>query len=127
MPEPTIAGTPADPTARYTKLELGTKTYNLCFDFDSIAKAEEMTGMELLFGVDWTKINAKRMLAMLLACALKAHPDVKPETFKRHITHRNLPKLQTALIDAWVNSTPEGEEENPAKPEPSPATTSAGA
>lgn len=119
----TVAGTPADPTVRYTPLELDGKTYHLCFDFDAVAKAEQMTGMELLFGVDWSKITAPRLRAMLTACALKAHPEITPAQLTRHIRHKNLLKIQTALVDAWVNSTPDQEDDsqNPQAPEPSPA------
>jgi hypothetical protein len=116
MSQETVAGTPADPTVRYVPLTLGGKTYQLIYDFDSIARAEEMTGMELLFGVNWTKIGAKRMRAMLVACMLKAHPDIKPSELTPHITHKNILKIQTALIDAWVASTPEQEEESEANP-----------
>lgn len=119
----TVAGTPADPTARFVPLKLGGTTYQLCFDFDAIARAEEMTGMNLLFGVDWSKVNVTRVRAMLLACMLKAKPDITADKLTRYINHRNMPKIQSALIDAWVNSTPEeDEEQNPPEPEPSPAT-----
>ena len=118
----TVAGTPADPTVRYVPLKLGGTTYQLCFDFDAIARAEEMTGMELLFGVNWSRINAKRMRAMLVACMLKAHPDITPEKLTRHITHKNLFAINEALVAAWVNSTPDADdEENPPEPEPAPA------
>jgi hypothetical protein len=118
----TVAGTPADPTVRYVPLELGGTTYQLCFDFDAIARAEEMTGMSLLFGVDWSRINIVRTRAMLLACMLKAQPEMTVDKLTKYITHRNMAKIQTALIDAWVNSTPEEDEnENPPEPEPSPA------
>jgi hypothetical protein len=122
VPTETVAGTPADPTVRYVPLELGGTTYQLCFDFDAIAKAEEMTGMSLLFGVDWSHVGVTRMRAMLVACMLKAHPDIKPERLTRFITHKNTAKIQAALIEAWVNSTPDADdEENPPAPEPSPA------
>lgn len=120
MNQETVAGTPADPTVRYTKLELDGETYHLCFDFDAVAKAEEMTGMGLLFGVDWSMITAPRMRAMLCACMLKAHPKTKPQDLTKYIVHKNLLKIQTALVDAWVNSTPD-EKESPLQPEPSPA------
>ena|SRR5690242_11632775 len=118
----TVAGTPADPTARFVPLKLGGTTYRLCFDFDAIAKAEEMTGMQLLFGVDWSRITIVRARAMLVACMLKAHPDITPEKLTKYMTHKNMPKIQNALIDAWVNSTPDADdEENPPQPDPAPA------
>jgi hypothetical protein len=121
----TVSGTPADPTARYTTLELAGKTFYLCYDFDAIAKAEQLTGMPLLFGVDWSHIDAKRMRAMLCAAMLKAQPDTKPEDLTRYFTHRNVLMIQNAIIEAWLSSTPEPEEDgsktDPQTPDPSPA------
>ena len=122
VPTETVAGTPADPTVRYVPLKLGGTTYQLCFDFEAIAKAEEMTGMNLLFGVNWSNIGVTRVRAMLTACMLKAHPDMRPEKLTRYIEHKNIGDIQAALIKAWVNSTPDADEdENPPEPEPSPA------
>lgn len=119
----TVAGTPADPTARFTTLEIGGKTFKLCYDFEAIAKAEELTGMALLFGVDWSHIDARRMRAMLCAAMLKAQPDTKPEQLTKFFTHQNVLKIQNAIIDAWLNSTPEAkdDDEDPQTPAPSPA------
>lgn len=89
-------------TPQYTTLELGGKTFQLLYDFDAVTKAEEMTGMELLFGVDWSRINAKRMRAMLCALLLTAHPETKPEDLTQYIVHKNLFKIQTAIVNAWV-------------------------
>ena len=118
----TVAGTAADPTVRYVPLKLGGTTYQLCFDFDAIAKAEAMTGMSLLFGVDWSKVGVVRLRAMLCACMLKAHPDMTPGRLTRYVNHKNMAAIQPALVDAWINSTPDADEdENPPEPEPSPA------
>ncbi len=118
MPEP-VAGTPADPTVRYTELKLNGKTYQLTYDFESIAQAEETTGIELLVGVDWRKINARRIRAMLYASMVKAQPDITLKEIGKLITVLNLPNIESALVDCWMNSTPEKEEEteNPPKPD----------
>lgn len=122
MPE-TVAGTPADPTVRYTELKLNGKTYQLTYDFEAIAAAEEATGLELLVGVDWRKINARRIRAMLYASMVKAQPDIALKEIGKMITVLNLPKIESALVDCWMNSTPEKEEEpeNPPKPEADPS------
>ena len=117
MNQEAIAGTPADPTVRYTPLALDGAKYHLCFDFHAIAKAEEMTGMELLFGVDFSKISALRLRAMLLACLLKAHPEMTLDQVTKYIVHRNIFTIQDAVSRAWVNSTPDHEEQNAAAPD----------
>ena len=118
MPSETVAGTTEDPTIQFTELTLGNKTYKLCYDFDAVAKAEALTGMALLAGVDWTNITLPRIRAMLYASALKADPKVTLGEFTKHITHRNILRIQIALADAWTESTPEKDEpENPPKPD----------
>lgn len=118
MPEKTVAGTPADPTARFTRLELNGKSYSLVYDFDSIATAEDLTGLELLVGVNWAKINARRLRGMLYASLLKAHPEITLKDVAKLITPGNLPKIEKALVECWIASTPEREEEsqNPQPP-----------
>jgi hypothetical protein len=101
---PTVAGTTADPTIKFTDLTLGKKTYKLCFDFDAVALAEEKTGMALLAGVDWRNIGVRRIAVMLYASALKAQPDVTMDEFRQYINHRNIGKIQMALADSWVEN-----------------------
>jgi hypothetical protein len=123
MESNTAAGTAADPTVRFTKIDLNGKTYQLVYDFDAIAQAEDLTGLPLLVGVNWHGINARRIRAMLFASLLKAHPEIKLKDVTKLITVSNLPKIETALVDAWWHSMPDQEEanENPQQPEPEPA------
>lgn len=120
MPEQnTVAGTPADPTLAFTDLKLGNKTYKLCFDFDAIAIAEEISGMPLMAGVNFSNVGVKRVRAMLYASALKAQPEVTLKEFTRYITPVNIKKIEKALLEAWVacvekEETEEGE--NPTEP-----------
>jgi hypothetical protein len=121
----TVAGTTADPTLHFTEVKLSGKTYKLIYDFDAVAKAEALTGLPLLVGVDWSKINAQRIRAMLYASVLVAHPEIKLSDITKLITVRNLPRIERALVDAWVSSTPDPDEEineNPPQPDPDPAT-----
>lgn len=114
MPNETVAGTTADPTIKFTPLKLGKKTYQLCYDFEAVAKAEALTGMELLIGVDWSHVSVMRARAMLYACALKAHPDIKVDEFSPYLRHRYIQQIQSALFEAWTESVPEDEgSENP--------------
>lgn len=105
-----------DPTLRSTKLELDGKTYLLVYDFDAIARAEEMTGLELLVGVDWQKINARRIRAMLYASMLRHQPKVTLDEVTDLIRVPNIPAIQDALVDTWFHSTTTPAA-NPQKPE----------
>lgn len=129
MPEETVAGTPADPTLEFTPLTLKvkreTKNYKLIYDFDSIAKAEEITDMPLLIGVNWRRIGVKQIQAMLYASMVKAQPDITMAEIKSLITVPNVPVIERALAQAWISSHAEEDEEakpeetpNPPQPEP---------
>ena len=107
----TDSNTPADPTIQFTGLKLGSKTYQLCFDFDAIARAEEITGMPLMAGVDFSAVGVKRLRAMLFASALKAQPEVTLQEFTRFINPVNVPKIERALVAAWIASVKEEEEQ----------------
>lgn len=125
MPEnETVARTAADPTVHFAELKLGRKTYQLAFDFDAIARAEKMTGMSLLAGVEWANVGVERVRAMLFASAQMAHPQVTLEEFTPFIRPRYIGRIEAALVKAWMasQSDPETEEENSEHPlEPAPA------
>jgi hypothetical protein len=110
MKSKTVAGTPADPTLDFVSLELvdGTK-FKLIYDFDALARAEEITGISLLFGVNWGAISAPQLRGILFASVLKAHPETKLEDLTKHINLRNHARLTIAIKDAWINSIPDAE------------------
>lgn len=125
MPETTVANTAADPTLQFTELKLGKKTYKLCFDFDAIARAEEMTGMPLMAGVDFSNVGIRRVRAMLYASALKAQPEATLDEFTRLITPASIKKIERALVEAWVASVEQEEaEEEASENPPAPAAAS---
>lgn len=111
MSEQTVAGTTADPTLEFTKLEINGKTYDLIYDFEAIAQAEEETGIPLLVGVNWRRIGVRQIRAMLYASMLKAHPAVTTKMITPWIVPKNIPLITTALADAWMSSTPEIKED----------------
>jgi hypothetical protein len=109
----TVAGGPADPTLQFTDLIVGGKTYKLIFDFDSIAFAEAQTGIPLLVGIDWSKITAVQMRAMLYASMLRGQPQMKDNPAKsleevaKLLRPKNMIAIESALVKAWGDSTPE--------------------
>lgn len=123
MTETTVAGTTADPNVEYVPLKLGKREYQLCYDFDAIARAEDITGMPLLLGVDWHNMKSRELRALLYAAALKAQPDAKLADFTPYIRPAHTGAIVAALIKVWVTSNAEKEEdaENPPTPAPAPA------
>jgi hypothetical protein len=118
MAKKTVAGTPADPTIDFATLELvdGTKL-KLAFDFDSIARVEEETGLSLMVGITWTQLTVRQLRALLYASALIAQPDATLASMTKHINVRNQQRICEALVNAWLKSTPEpGEDADPPQP-----------
>ena len=131
MPEETVAGTPADPTLDFTELKLGKKTYKLIYDFDAIARAEELTGLGLLAGIDWRNIGVRKVRGMLYASMLFAHPEIAldDQTVKatlkeltKQITPWTIGRIENALHETWISSTaPKKENDEDAENPPTPA------
>ena len=86
---------------KYTALELGGKTHKLIYDFESIVKAEEATGLALLVGVDWSNVSVTRIRAMLYASMLQAQPEITLQEITPLINFANILKIERALVQAW--------------------------
>src|SRR5947209_6002476 len=85
-----------------TPLELNGKSYSLIYDFDSVVAAEELTGIGLVAGVDWSNITVRRVQAMLYASLLKMQPQITMEEIRSLITIANIAKIEKALASAWI-------------------------
>lgn len=118
MPKKNIAGTAADPTVRFTPLTLNGQTYQLAYDFEAIAQAEELTGLSLLVGVNWSQIGVRQIRAMLYASLLKAQPKITLDDLTPLLTVRNIAPIERALAAAWVESTPDPEKKDEPGAEP---------
>jgi hypothetical protein len=107
--------------SNYTTLELGDKKYSLIYDFDAVMKAEDLTGMALLVGVDWSNVGVSRIRAMLYASLLTAQPDITLDEVTKLITFSNVLKIEQALVKAWRGPADVAAEE----PKEEPATVEA--
>lgn len=101
---------------QYTELTLGKKTYKLAYDFDAIAKAEEITGLQLLLGINWHKLTAAQLRGLLYASLLKGQPEMKLADLNPLMRPKHLSEIAEAVVSAWVASNKD-EEENPQTPE----------
>lgn len=98
-----------NPTKHYAELKIGKKTYKLTYDFDAIAKAEQLTGMRLMFAVEWRSVNVYQMRGMLLAALLPCHPEMTAETVQKMITPKTAERISTAIVEAWFENAEEPE------------------
>jgi len=109
-----VAGRPGlDPTLPDVKLVLGGNTYQLVFDFNAIAQAEKVTGINLLQASIDTA-SAQSLRGLLWASLLKENPNLIIEQVGSLITMANAPTIWAAIRTAWFGSvTSEAAEDNP--------------
>jgi hypothetical protein len=86
------------PQDNHTPLSLDGTTYRLVYDFEHLCRVEEATGINLLFSIDWNRVDAKRIRALLWSLLLKEHPDVKLEDLTKYMTFAYADLIQTALF-----------------------------
>lgn len=114
-----VAGTPADPTVHYHKLELDGEELRMVFDFNAIAAAEQVAKVNLLEALDFSGMTAAQYRGLFWAALLKAQPKITLEEAGALITLKNMPKISDALLQAWKNSLARAEpdSENPRQPD----------
>ena len=100
---------PVNPIVKYASLELNGMEYKLCWDFNAIAVAEEITGQELLLRSDPGRITAKQLRGMLYAAMLRAQPSITLDHVTELITFKHAPIIANALTQAWIDSNQEPE------------------
>lgn len=88
----------------HTPLSLDGTTYRLVYDFENLCRVEQMTEINLLFGVDWNRVEALRIRALLWALLLKEHPDVKLEDLTKYMSFAYADLIQTALFVAMLKA-----------------------
>lgn len=110
MSRKTVAGLTADPTVQKIAVELFGKTYFLCFDFNALARTEELTGINMLAAADLRDMTATQFRALLYAALLKYQPEVQLEQVGDLINNDTAEKLGKAVEDAYQASAPEPED-----------------
>jgi hypothetical protein len=106
-----VAGKPGkDPVLPKVPITLGGKERHLIYDFNALAVAEQMTGMNLFTSFDFTNLSASRFRAMLFASLLVDSPDITLEECGQFITVHSLPEITIKMVEAWHGSRPEVKE-----------------
>lgn len=88
-------------------LTVGDETYTLAYDFNAIAQAEELTGLNLFTSFDFQRLSVVKFRAMLFASLLKYHPKITLEQAGDLITSKNLAEITIAMVEAWHGSRPD--------------------
>jgi len=112
--QPSVSITLPDP------IKGGEVDFELIFEFEAIARAEDLTGGALLSGltrrdVDHPQISLVR--AMLYAALLETQPRITLEEASAFVTRKTFKPIWAKLLDAWVLSMNDAEDGSADPPE----------
>jgi hypothetical protein len=100
---------PVQPT---TTITLHGAEYELLFDINAVALAEDTLDRPLLTGLrqrDFSSPTVSLVRGMLYACITARHPEVTFEQAKAFVTRKNLGEVWTTVLAAWVKGIAEPE------------------
>jgi hypothetical protein len=103
----TVAGTADDPTVRYVTVTLNDEKYKLAYDFDAIAKAESLTGTNLLQAFSLQGMTATQLRGLFFACLMRAQPKMTLADVSKLLTLPNMATITRAIVDTWTASMPD--------------------
>jgi hypothetical protein len=106
-----IQSTPADPTLPKVAITIGGKEYFLAWDFNALAKGDELLGENLLLSLDFEKISAKRLRTLFYLALLKFQPDMTEERAGELGGQANATQIMRAIVSAYRGSHSEPEAE----------------
>ena len=106
-----------NPVQQSISLTVGDNKFELLFDFESVALAEELTDRPLLTGLDTRSINTPKIStiqAMLFACLLPKQPKTSLADAKLLVTRKNFRAVWSSVLNAWVAGLAEPDPEEDA-------------
>jgi hypothetical protein len=101
------------------KLKLSGVDYELVYDFNAIADAEEIVDRPLITGLRSRDISTPTVglvRAMFFATARTSHPELTFEHAKSLITRKSLPEAWGKVLEAWALAQTEPEKESDENP-----------
>jgi hypothetical protein len=102
----TVANTPIDPTTPKVKITLGGTDYFLAWDFNALALAENMTGINMLEAMTFQGVGAVKLRALFYAALLKYQPDITLEQAGSLIPlQTEATQLMQALAECYIGAT----------------------
>lgn len=104
-PKPAVTGA----VQRSAVLEIDGRSYDLVFDYNSVADAEALTGVNLLHGISaamFGTVTAAQLRGLLFASLKPRNPDITLQQAGELISIGNLKQVYTALSEAWSASVP---------------------
>lgn len=96
-----------NPALPKVSITLNGKDFTLQYDFNAIARAEELIGINLFGTFDFTQLSVTKFRAMLFSSLLKNHPEITLEECGDLITAHTLAEITIKMVEAWHGSRPE--------------------
>jgi hypothetical protein len=94
-----------NPVAPTTTLSINGVEYELLFDLDSVALAEDITDRPLLTGLrqkDISTPTVSLVRAMLFSCLQAKHPEITFPLAKTFVTRKNWSEIWSTVLNAWT-------------------------
>lgn len=116
-----VSGTVADPTIRFSKLEIAGQSYRLAYSFNAVAEAEHVAKCNLLEGLENLEgLTALQFRGLLYAALSVAHPDITIEQAGCLVGVDTETRLMIgrALAEAYKLSMPDRKADPPAASAP---------
>jgi hypothetical protein len=108
MPKKSVASTALDPTIQFATLTIDGELYKLVYSFNAIAKAEGVTGCNLLNGLlSLESLSAVHLIGLLYAALSVAHPDMTVEKAGELVRLDTISSITQALAEAYALSMPQ--------------------
>lgn len=112
-----VAGKPgASPVLPRVPLTVNDTTYHLVWSFNAIARAEQLTGVNMFAYMDFGNMSVTNMRAMLFAALLTEHPDFTLEQAGDLMQTTTITVIYEALLQSWLGSHPEKKDKDKANP-----------
>jgi hypothetical protein len=106
-----------NPTQPDLSIALDGFKYELVFDFEAVATAEDLLGIPLLTGLTQKQATAPTISlvrAMLHACVLVKQPLMTYEETKALVNRHNITDIWVKVLECWVASMREPDPEEDA-------------
>jgi hypothetical protein len=111
-----------NPTEPFVDLDLGGEViYELFFDFEAVAEAEDRTGESLILGLNARTVNAPRVSfvrALFFACLKPRQPEITFQQAAALVTHKNIQIVWGKVLEAWTSCMKEIKEDQAAAGDP---------
>jgi hypothetical protein len=103
------------------ELEIAGERFRIAFDYEAIARAEDLTDQPLLTGLSLKQIKTPKInfvRAMFFAALLREHPEMTYQRAAALVAKDTLSQIWVEIVGAWMDAQRQDEESKAADPRP---------